>query len=163
MIPLTPSDLPSEKASYYRRMVSGFQSVMPSRLLFDDSVEWDDRTAQLGGRRRRLSPLHMSTVDQSDSGDSWEGRWSQLPPTIERAAADCRYSTESACTSSASARARVLIRSDQDQPGDAERRRSHSDDDREAAYSASHEVRNLTDRKKRHRPAGPQRGTWPPK
>ena len=37
-----------------------------------------------------------STVDQSDSGDGWKERWSPLPTIIERAAADYRYSTESA-------------------------------------------------------------------
>ena len=65
--------------------------------------------------------------------------------TIEREAADYRDSTETACTSSASARARVVIRSDRDRHGDAERRHSHTDDDREAAYSGSHEVRNSTE------------------
>ena len=65
MIPLTQSDTPPGNASYHRRRISGFQSVMPTRLIFDNTVEWDDRTAQLGGRRRRLSPLQMSTVDQT--------------------------------------------------------------------------------------------------
>ena len=89
MIPLTQSDKPPIKASYHRRRISGFQSLMPTRLMFDDTAECDDRTAQLGGRHRRLSPPQMLTVDQSDSGDGWEERWSPLPTTtIDRAATD---------------------------------------------------------------------------
>ena len=81
MILLTKSDMPSGKAAYHRRRISGFQSVIPTWLLFDDTEELNVRTAQLGGRRRRLSPLQMSTVDQSECGDGWEERWSPLPTT----------------------------------------------------------------------------------
>ena len=69
MSPLTQSDTLQGKAAYHRRRISGFQSVMPSRLLVNDTVEWDNRTAQLEGKRRRLSPPQMSTIDPSDSGD----------------------------------------------------------------------------------------------
>ena len=125
--------------------------------MFDDTVEWDDRTAQLGRVCRRLSPQQMSTVDQRDSGDGWEERWSPLSTTIERAAADYSNLTESASTSSASARARVFTRSDSRRHGNAKSRRIHSDVDREAAYSGSREVRDSTYPRKKHRRAGPER------
>ena len=124
---------------------------MPTRLMFDDTVEWDNLTAQLGGRRRLLSPLQMSTVDPSDSGDRWEERWSPLPTAIERAAVYCRDTSESNCTSSASARVRVVTRSDRGRHGDAERENSHSNVDREAAYGGSREVRDSTDTRRRRR------------
>ena len=90
MISLTQRVAPPGKAAYHRRRISGFQYVMPTRLIFDNTVEWDDRTAQLGGKHRRLSLLQMSTVDQSDSGDGREERWSPLPTTIDRAVVDYR-------------------------------------------------------------------------
>ena len=124
---------------------------MPTRLMFDDTVKRDNRTAQLGGRRRLLSPPQMSTVDPSDSGDGWEDRWSSLPTALERAAVDCRDTSESNCPSSASARARVVTRSDRGRHGDAERYYSYSDDDREAAYGVSREKRNATDPRGRRR------------
>ena len=71
MSPLTQSDTLPGKAAYNRRRISGFQSVMPTRLLFNDTVEWDNRTAQLEGRRHMLLPPKMSTVDTSDG---WEER-----------------------------------------------------------------------------------------
>ena len=48
------------------------------------------------------------------------------------------------------------VSADRDRYGDAEGRRSHSDDDRKAAYSGSRKVRNSTD-PRRHRRAGPER------
>ena len=81
---------------------------MPTRLMFDYTVEWDDRTAQLGGRCRRLSPQQMSTVDQRDSGDGWEERWPPLSTTIERAAADYSNLNESSFN-------RLLVQIEQNQ------------------------------------------------
>ena len=69
IISLTQSDTLPGKAAYHQRKISGFQSVMPTRLLFNDTVEWDNRTAQLEGRLLLLSPPQMSTVDPSNSSD----------------------------------------------------------------------------------------------
>ena len=80
MIPRTQSDMPPGKAAYHRRRVSGFKFVM----LFDDIMKWDYRTAQLEERRRRLSPLHLFAVDQSDSNDGWRDGNHCPRPSIER-------------------------------------------------------------------------------
>ena len=122
---------------------------MPTRLLFDDTVEWDNRTGQLGGRRRLLLPPQMSTVDPSDSGDGWEERWLPLPTAVEGAAVDCRDTSGSNITSSASARARVVTRSDRGRQGRAERENSDSEGDREAAYGGSREEWDSTDHRRR--------------
>lgn len=42
MIPLTHSDMPLGKTAYHRQRISECQFVMLTRLLFDDTVEWDD-------------------------------------------------------------------------------------------------------------------------
>ena len=112
MIPLAQSDTPPGKAAYHRRRISIFQSVMPTRLIFDDTVKWDDQTAQRGRRFRRLSPQQISTVDQSDSCGGREERWSPLPTTINRLAADYRNAADWACTLSASGCARAVTTSD---------------------------------------------------
>ena len=151
MSPLTQNDTLPGKAAYHRRRISGFQSVMPTRLLFNDTVEWDNWTAQLEGRRRILSPPQMSAVDESDSGDGWEERWSPLPTAIQKEAVDCRDTFQSNITSSASARARVVTRNDRGRHENAERTNSHSDDDREAAYGGSREEPDSTDSRRRRR------------
>ena len=78
-------------------------------------------------------------------------RCSPLPTAIQREAVDCRDTFQSNITSSASARARVVTRSDRGRHENAENKNSHSNEDREAAYGGSREERDSTGIRRRRR------------
>ena len=121
-------------------------------ILTRDSARhrWD--TQDWTRQRGKLLTKQLEKEKEADQHRS--SAESELLELIEQ---DYRDSTESACTSTASARARVVTRWDGCRHGDAERRRGHSDDDGKAVYSGSREMRNSTDPRRRRRRAGPKR------